>query len=109
MPGSNISSLKSRVEPIFESVLECHYRGDFKAISKMFPSLPSDVFEQAVSILKPLGKSTMVEFLGTINKVSEVKFLWKVSYQDSQEELLWDLSIESNSDEPRLVGMAFDK
>ena len=109
MPESNISSVKSRVQPIFQSILDCHYEGDFKAISEIYPSSPSHAFEQAVSILKPLGKSTMVEFLGTINKVSETKLLWKVSYQDSREELLWELSIEANSNEPKLVGIGFDK
>lgn len=109
MPESKISSLKNRMQPTFQSILDCHYEGDFKAISKIYPSLPSDVFEQAGRILNPLGKSTMVEFLGTINKVSEIKLLWKVSYQNSPEELLWDLSVEANSDEPKLVGIGFDK
>lgn len=109
MSESDIVQLKSRVQPIFDTVLECHYTGEFNAISGIFPSLSSDVFDEAVSVLKPLGKPVRVEFLGAINKLSEVKCLWKVSYQNSDEELLWELLIDGRGDEPMLVGLGFDK
>lgn len=109
MSESDIFQLKSRVQPIFDTVLECHYTGEFNAISKIFPSLSSDVFDEAVSVLKPLGKPVRVEFLGAINKVSEIKCLWKVSYQNSDEELLWELLVDDRSDELEFLGLGFDK
>lgn len=109
MSESDIVRLKSRVQPIFDTVLECHYTGEFNAISKIFLSLSSEGFEEAVGVLKPLGKPVRVEFLGAINKVSEIKCLWKVSYQGSDEELLWELLVDDRSDELKLVGLGFDK
>ncbi|WP_152521593.1 hypothetical protein [Marinimicrobium sp. LS-A18] len=109
MSESDIVRLKSRVQPIFDTVLECHYTGEFNAISRIFPSLSSEVFDEAVGVLKPMGRPARVEFLGAINKVSEIKLLWKVSYHSSDEELLWELLIDGRSDELKFVGLGFDK
>jgi len=78
-------------------------------ILKHCPLLPEAEFDEAVSALKPLGKPTSIQYLCHLIKLKEIKILWKVTYSDTPEELLWDLIMIPDGSNVKLVGLGFDK
>lgn len=82
---------------IINQVLTAHVAGDYKMLIKHFsPSmkekLTAEKFEHAVKeAIVPLGKVLSCEYLGHLKRANQHQLLWKVVFEHSDEELLWQL------------------
>ena len=109
MSDVNYQELGESMLPIFNSLVDSLYKGDFEAFLEYHPPTPKDPFDKAVSILQPLGSPTKLEYLCHVTKLDSVKMLCKVKYIDTSEELLWDFNFRSESGEFKLINLGFDK
>lgn len=109
MANPDYGDIKKTMLPIFNSLVESIFDGDFKSFSKHHPPAPEAAFNKAVSILKPLGKPIKLEYLGHLVKLDRTKVLCKVTYSDSPEELVWDFNLKRDDGEFKLINLGFDK
>jgi hypothetical protein len=100
---------KSR--PIIENILKAHVSKNYEQLTKVFCE-NSDVhipkkeeFNEAVKeVVEPLGNFILFTYLGSVNKKDENLLLWKVSFEQGAEELLWHLYF---SDEMKITAIWF--
>ena len=98
-----------RMSPVLLSVAISHFEGDYETFQTHHDQLvPEAMFQNVASALKPLGKPVDVKYLGHLNKVEGIKLLWRVTYSDSKEELLWEFNIEIDGYGERIVSMGMD-
>lgn len=105
----NLQELEQRMSPILLTVAVSHFEGDYKTFQMHHhPIVAESAFQNAVSALKPYGKPVEVNYLGHLLKSERIKLLWRVTYSNSTEELLWEFHIEHDGNAERIVGMGID-
>jgi hypothetical protein len=109
MSELNYQELGKSLLPVFNSLVNSLFEGDFDMFLKHHPPTPEDSFNEAVAILKPLGKPIKLEYLCHLAKLDRVKMLCKVTYGDTIEELVWDFNFKTEGDEFKLINIGFDK
>lgn len=105
----NFQELEQRMSPLLLTVAISHFEGDYKTFQTHHaPIVAESAFQNAASALKPYGMPVDVEYLGHLVKSERIKLIWKVSYSESDEELLWEFHIEHDGNAERIVGMGID-
>ena len=112
--GSRVSDidlhdLEKRMSSVLLTVANAHFEGDYETFQTHHdPIVPEEEFQQVASSLKSFGKPVDVRYLGHIDKLERVKLLWKVTYSDSKEELLWQFNIELDGIGERIESMGIN-
>jgi len=102
----DLQELEQRMSPILLVVANSHFEGDYETFQKHHdPIVPEEKFQQVASELKPMGKPVDAKYLGHLIKAEGVKLLWRVTYSDSKEELLWQFNIELDGIGERIESM----
>lgn len=82
---------------IIDEVLTAHETNDYALLTRHFSpemkqNLTQEKFTHAVQeAIEPMGKVISREYLGHLKRVNEHQILWKVVYEHSDEEILWQL------------------
>jgi len=107
--GVNLRELEQRMSPVLLTVAISHFEGDYKTFQRHHaPIVAESAFQNAASALKPYGKPVDVEYMGHLIKSDRIKLIWKVTYTESEEELLWEFHIEHDGIGEKIVGMGID-
>lgn len=109
MSDVDFRGLSEKQLPVFNALVNSLFDEDYDLFLQHHPPAAKDQFEQAVAILKPLGKPLKLEYLSHIVKIDSIKMLCKVTYSDTVEELLWDFNLVPEGGGYKLVSMGFDK
>lgn len=109
MSDINYEEIDKNMLPIFQSLVHSIFNGDYKSFLEHHPPAPEAQFDEAVSVLKSLGKPIKLEYLCYLVKLDRIKILYKVTYSDTPEELLWDFNLIAEGDDFRVVNLGFDK
>ena len=105
----NFQELEQRMSPVLLTVAISHFEGDYKTFQlHHHPIVAESAFQNVASALKPYGKPVDVNYLGHLIKSERIKLLWKVTYSESEEELLWQFYIEHDGNNERIVAMGVD-
>lgn len=82
---------------IIDEILTAHDTNDYALLTRHFSKemkemLTKEKFEYAVKdAIVPMGKVISSHYLGYLKRVNEHQILWKVIYEHSDEEILWQL------------------
>ena len=100
-------------ETIFHNVMDAHSSSDYDKLTLYFSEnmkahLPKDKFDEVINnYIHSLGKIKTMDFLGCLNKVKTELFLWKVTYEKSEEDVLWQMYLLDIDTEPKIEGLWF--
>jgi len=98
---------------VMNGVLTAHETNDYQLLTKYFSpemkdKLGPEKFEEAVNqAIKPLGKMLSFEYLGHLKRINEHQLLWKVVYENSAEEILWQLYLCDDEAPVCITGLWF--
>jgi len=102
----DLHDLEKRMSSVLLAVANAHFEGDYETFqTRHDPIVPEEEFQQVASSLKSFGRPVDVKYLGHINKPEGVRLLWRVTYKDSKEELLWQFNIELDGIGERIESM----
>lgn len=108
----NIENAEVVGRPIIEKIIAAHDQSDYALLKAQLPELsklPLEAFDEAVKTLRPLGTSTNILYLGHLRKIDVHVLLWKVSYSDTEEEILWTIALAESDDGPIVKALLFDR
>lgn len=105
----DLQELEQRMSPILLTVATSHFEGDYETFqTHHHPIVAKAAFQNAAYALQSYGKPVDVKYLGHLMKKERIKLLWKVTYSESKEELLWEFHIELDGNNERIVSMGID-
>ena len=105
----DLQDLEQRMTPVLLAVANAHFEGDYETFQTHHgPIVPEEKFQQAASSLKSFGKPVDINYLGHINKLEVLRLLWRVTYSESKEELLWQFNIERDGTGARIESMGIN-
>ena len=100
-------------QTIFQNVMQAHSTSDYEKLilefsENMKAHLPKHKFEEVINnYLDSLGAIKTMEFLGCLNKVKTELFLWQVTYENSEEDVLWQMYLVDTETEAKIEGLWF--
>ena len=110
--------INEKISPLIETLIQCHDNGDFDKLTKvMDPTVmgaedsffTKEKFEQVSKAMRnDIGASKGVEYMGRLNKMGAIHTLWKVQYSNTAEEILWQVSINLDEQNPKILQMSLN-
>ena len=98
---------------IINEILTAHQTRDYQLLTRHFSQKYKDVltierFEQAVDeAILPLGQLVSCDYLGYLKRVNEHQLLWRVRFEHSDEDLLWQLYLCDDEAPVQVVALWF--
>jgi len=92
--GSNEESAQQKVEAVILTAIDAHTRTDYEKFSSLctdefIDQIDEDVFLETCSDLNPrLGPLETLEYLGCLDRIELVQFLWRANFHDASEQVL---------------------
>ena len=98
---------------IMREIINAHQTCDYQLLTRHFcaefkDKLTQERFEHAVNeAIIPMGQLITCEYLGYLKRVNEHQLLWKVVFEHSDEELLWQLYLRDDEAPIQVTGLWF--
>lgn len=106
---NEIENAESFSQPIIEEIIEVFSKADYELLVKNFPELTKSIsqglYNEGVEDLKNKGNVVSLQFIGTFNKVNEQVLLWKVRYEQKEEDVLWHLFLSDFDGEIKVAAL----
>ena len=99
-------SMELSSRSVMEAVWDTHANRDYSELLNVFGDVKSthipdeEQFNDAVDrAVTPLGKFNAMRYLGQVNKAKagEVLVLWKITFEATDEELLWHIYLDGEN------------
>jgi len=92
--GDDEKSAHEKVEAAILTAIDAHTRTDYEKFSSMctdefIDQIDEEVFIETCKDLNPrLGPLETLEYLGCLDRIELVQFLWKANFHDAEEQVL---------------------
>lgn len=111
---SNATDLKELVQAIinhhetnnFEALSDCVSENEIEAGTWFSQKRFTEVCE---AIEKEIGNITSLEYINTLNRKSSYLTLWKSTYSKSNDEVLWQIIFDTNSNKIKLMHINWEQ
>jgi hypothetical protein len=111
-----MTNINAKIFTLVKIMIECHDNGDFDKLKTLMDknTLDSeDTFftrekfeEVSRKIHQQLGSHGKIEFIGQLNKKNTIHTLWKVKYSNTEDDILWQASINLDDKNPKIIRMS---
>lgn len=111
--GLSEFEVESLAFPIARGVIDAHQSGDYKKLAavlseQMKQELTQEKFDEVVQgQLKHLGEVKETVYLGCLTKPDSTQTVWKIAYENADQEFLWQVFLASSGAEVRVAGLWF--
>lgn len=111
--GLSEFEVESFAVPILRNVINAYQCGDYKKLSailseQMKQELTQKKFDEAVQgQLKTLGKVKEMIYLGCLKKTDSTQTVWKMVYENADQEFLWQVFFAACGTEVRIAALRF--
>lgn len=110
--------INKTVLPLVKTMIFCHDEGDFDKLSTLMDPdmmkaedafITKEKFEEvSKSMRQEIGASKDVEYMGRLKKMGSIHTLWKVQYSNTDEEILWQVSLNLDEQNPKILRMSLN-
>jgi len=110
--------INEKVSPLVKTMISCHDDGDFDKLSTLMdPAMmeAEDAFftkekfeEVSQAMRQDIGVTKAIEYMGRLKKMGSIHTLWKVQYSNTDEEILWQVSLNLDEQNPKILRMSLN-
>jgi len=108
----------NKLKELVNSIINLHESNDFESLSSHISETEIQAatwfnekrfFEVCEAIEKEIGNITSLEYIATLNRKTTYLTLWKSNYSKTNDDVLWQIIFETNSNKIKLMHINWEK